>query len=510
MDLFNSSDFSTHVKKLMEIHHVPGLAIALVQNETIASAGYGLASIDPPKPCTADTLFDVGSCSKSMTAASVGLLVDDNVNHPEVQWKAIMSRLLPGDFVMPGDGYTENVTVEDILSHRTGMPGHDDTLMSIRAEQPDDAESVTRNLRNLPIVSPLRSKFIYNNIMYTVASYLVEKKSGLAFSDFLQRHFFQPLGMISTNLQPELARAKGLDERMALGYRWDEVCKKYYVFRITDAPEEQGATSIISSVNDYIRYVKALMNHEGPITESISKGLVESRSFEDPNAEQVGHLTSPAVYGAGLEVFYYRGYMVVNHDGKVPGFGSRHFFMPYLKFGGALFGNGDGGEVVASILARELIDAALKVPETERPDWSKIEFALEPYDYEVDNSEDLRQELCPGIKEVQLQKMPLSAYVGEYWNPGYRGMTVQVRNDKLFVDASDRSSWFTATFEHVCDQTKYLVYVSEGQTGSSSPSAFKAEFKVENDKVIKMGLHLEENLDELIWFDRVGRIEKVF
>ena len=105
----------------MNQHHVPGLTIAVVQNDQIASAGYGKACLEPPLPCTADTLFDIASSAKSLTAASVGLLVDDNKDYPEVRYDARVSSLLPDDFVMPGFGYTEGVTVEDILSHRTGM-----------------------------------------------------------------------------------------------------------------------------------------------------------------------------------------------------------------------------------------------------------------------------------------------------------------------------------------------------------------------------------------------------
>ncbi len=122
MDYLQSLEFPSHVQELMKKHHVPGLAVAVIQGDRTFSAGYGLASLDPPKPCTADTLFDIASSSKSMTAASVGLLVRDNDRYPDVQYEATMSSLLPGDFVMPGQGYTEGVTVEDVLSHRTGMP----------------------------------------------------------------------------------------------------------------------------------------------------------------------------------------------------------------------------------------------------------------------------------------------------------------------------------------------------------------------------------------------------
>ena len=105
----------------MKLHHVPGLAIAIVKDGVIASKGYGMASLNPPAPCTADTLFDIASASKSLTAASVGLLVNDDEKYPDVQYEATMSSLLPDDFVMPDDGYTKTVTVEDILSHRSGM-----------------------------------------------------------------------------------------------------------------------------------------------------------------------------------------------------------------------------------------------------------------------------------------------------------------------------------------------------------------------------------------------------
>lgn len=123
MDYFKSEVFAALAQELMRQNHVPGLAIAVVQGDDIASAGYGKASLEPPKACTADTLFDIASSSKSITAAAVGLLVDDDENHPEVRHDALMSDLLPDDFVLSDSLYTKQVTVEDILSHRSGIPG---------------------------------------------------------------------------------------------------------------------------------------------------------------------------------------------------------------------------------------------------------------------------------------------------------------------------------------------------------------------------------------------------
>lgn len=105
----------------METYHLPGLGISICQNDTITSTGFGVASRQSQQAATADTLYDIASSSKSLTAASVALLVEDNENFPEVQWKAPLHELLPEDFVMPTPELTKRVTVEDVLSHRTGM-----------------------------------------------------------------------------------------------------------------------------------------------------------------------------------------------------------------------------------------------------------------------------------------------------------------------------------------------------------------------------------------------------
>ncbi len=66
--MLHNPTFRSHVKDLLEKNHVPGIAIALVKNDKIASTGFGKASLKPPKECTPDTLFNIASASKSLTA----------------------------------------------------------------------------------------------------------------------------------------------------------------------------------------------------------------------------------------------------------------------------------------------------------------------------------------------------------------------------------------------------------------------------------------------------------
>ncbi|KAH6962546.1 beta-lactamase/transpeptidase-like protein [Ilyonectria sp. MPI-CAGE-AT-0026] len=189
---------------------------------------FGKASLAPPKDSTPDTLFPVGSASKSLREASVALL-----------------SLLPDDFVMPGENHSD-VTVEDVLSRWTGMTP---------AAQPDDARSITRNLPNLSVAAPNRTEFIYSKMAYTVTTHLVESVSKLSFSDFLENHLVQPLN----NDAGEYREIPCYD-----------------------------AAGIISSASDYIKWVNAIIKRQGPITEGVFEGFIEGRILQDLSGEDTG------------------------------------------------------------------------------------------------------------------------------------------------------------------------------------------------------------------------------
>jgi hypothetical protein len=395
--------------------------------------------------------------------------------------------------------------------------------MGVRAAQPDSPKSITRNLRNLPVAAPLRAKYLYNNMMYTVATHLIETKTQQNFSDFLSDRLFRPLNMQSTNLQPEGARAKGLGERIATGYHWDKDTETYHGFQSPDSPEGQGAGSIITSVNDFIKWIKALLHREDPINEKVYQGLTRMRSFPNPDARRLKPHTSPAIYAAGLEIYYYRGQMVVGHDGVISGFASRFFFLPDAKFGAIIAGNSEGAGAVGKILVRDLIDEVLKVPEAERSYRRKTQTAQRAASDNLigdaenslrDQSKRQRKERKKNRakedrktqrthdKDSEPQETPLSAYTGRYWHPGYHTLTVQVKEDKLFIDATDRSMGFTLTFEHVGEQTKYIAHLSDYWEGGDD--LVQAQFTFTDGAAVRLGLQLEVALKEMIWFERSG------
>lgn len=116
------------IDDLMKEHHIPGLSIAVVDGESTKTKSYGFARL-PDEKVTPSTLFNAASMTKAQIAACVSILVDDL---PDIDWTLPVSHLLREDFVLPDSYYTEHVTLEDILSHRSGMPEYIDLCFLIQ------------------------------------------------------------------------------------------------------------------------------------------------------------------------------------------------------------------------------------------------------------------------------------------------------------------------------------------------------------------------------------------
>ncbi|PNP83979.1 hypothetical protein FNYG_02667 [Fusarium nygamai] len=521
MDLFDSPNFSDRVEALMQRNRVPGLSVAVVDGDQVKSTGYGFASITSQEPCTADTLFDIASSSKSLTAAAIALLVED-ADFPEVQYDSIMSGLLPDDFVMSNGLHTNTVTVDDLLGHHTGMPGHDDSYMGIRAAEPDNARSITRNLRNLAVAAPPRTHYIYCNMMYTVLTYLIEVKTGQAFSKFLQERIFDRLDMASSSLQPESAKARGHSHRLAKGHIWDKKSASYREFDAVNCPEGQGAGSGISSANDFIKFLKVLIDRNGPISEDVYQGLTRPRSERCANHRQRKTGIDRILYTAGMDLYWQGGHAVFGHSGDITGFGSRFVFLPNLKFGAVVVGNSSGTNSVAAQLFRDFIDTVIKSYTGPQPlsAISNIDVQMSPPEGREKPKSESRSHAggmaktnagrgkdqkgdtstIVGSSATLQRDVTIEEYAGDYWNPGYRNMKVEIRDNGLFIDATDRSMGFTARLKHKRDQYVYDAHVRDAfDTGDE---VLMTEFIIEDGKVVRMGMDLEPLVGDLIWFDK--------
>ncbi|KAK5113277.1 hypothetical protein LTR62_003614 [Meristemomyces frigidus] len=348
-----------------------------------------------------------------------------------------MSRLLPEDFVMDGEEYTNGVTVEDVLSHRSGLPAHDfsyfgstpitgpchpNNSVHLKPGAIDTPKSITRNLRNLPTNQPIRSKWQYCNLMFTVATHLVETLTQKPFAEGLQEWFFEPLGMTSTHLQPQAAIDAGLLEQMAVPYHFNEKTESYTPIPWLQSPEAQGAGSIYSSAADYAKYIRAIMMEEAMFHPKVRKGLTRPRIIENPEDEDeaLASWTSFTAYAAGWDVRWYRGHLIISHEGLNYGFGSVHFFLPRWRFGGVVVGNSEGANGLACVVMRELVDGVVVVEE--KVDWNQwvMDGVERGTEQERRGVGELRAAMIAGGEGDGVHTVALEEYVGEYWNDGTR------------------------------------------------------------------------------------------
>jgi CubicO group peptidase (beta-lactamase class C family) len=325
----------------------------------------------PDKRVTTETIFDLASTSKCTTAAAVALLVQDD-NYPDVKWTTAVSEILPDDFVLPNPYLTKEVTIEDILSHRSGIACHDESYLSVRSKNPDNARSLTRNLRNLEFVKPIRSAFIYCNIMYSVATLIVETVTGMSYAQFLREKLWNPLDMSNTfHDLPDISAHNAMD-RKATPYYFNRDETKHHSMPSYPQPEGYGAGCIFSSAGDYARFIRSLIRRTGPLTNETHESFTEPRSIYEFDEKYAIPNGSRPLYALGLVHETYRGATMISHSGSVPGFKALVTYLPAYDWGIVSFGNSDDADMLNEILRWSAVDDVLGVKDGDRTDWSSF------------------------------------------------------------------------------------------------------------------------------------------
>ena len=156
-----------YVTKSMADWKIPGLALAIVRNDSVILAkGYGVRTLGKPDRVDERTLFAIGSSSKAFTSLAVAMLVDQG----KVKWDDPATKYLPG-FQLYDPYVTREITVRDLLSHRSGLARRH---VVVRAQDlPRD--SILYHVRYLKPSWSLRSRFGYQNIMYLAAGQLAAR-----------------------------------------------------------------------------------------------------------------------------------------------------------------------------------------------------------------------------------------------------------------------------------------------------------------------------------------------
>jgi CubicO group peptidase (beta-lactamase class C family) len=181
------------IEGIRALWNVVGLSVAVVRyDELIYAQGFGARDHRNPVPVDADTLFQVGSIAKAFASASLGLLVEEG----RVRWDDPVVAHLP-QFRLSDPGLTQNVSIRDLLAHRTGISHGYYPYLGLLSLDEAIAE-----LRHLTPQGRFRDSFVYSNLMYAAAGKIAEMKSGKTWHEFMRERLLRPLGMHRSGTSP--------------------------------------------------------------------------------------------------------------------------------------------------------------------------------------------------------------------------------------------------------------------------------------------------------------------
>jgi CubicO group peptidase (beta-lactamase class C family) len=408
----------------------PGFAVAIVEkNKVVYAKGFGYRDYENKIPVTPNTLFAIGSCTKAFTSSLLGLLRNEN----KVDIDRSPRIYLP-ELKFFNNEMDNSITIRDMMCHRTGLPRHDFSWYYFPT---DSRDSLMRRIQFQEPSAGIREKYQYNNFMFMLQGLIVEKVTGKTWDDNVLERFFKPLGMSGSNLSIE-SFEKSDDAAIGYKLRNDSIFEKvdYYHIRAMSP-----AGSINSSVNDMAKWVITWINggkFEGKeiipasyVSEAISSQMVASAAL--PSIEHPDLYLSN--YGFGWLLSSYRGHYQVQHGGAIDGFSALTCFFPSDSIGIIVLVNQDGS-IIPSLVRNIVADHMLKLTVI---DWNKS--------FKTDRVKALKSKKETDSKAVSNMKpgtvpsQKLSAYAGNYFNPGYGTIKIVLDRDSLFSILPLKKIW---------------------------------------------------------------------
>ena len=441
------SELAQRVESLRQRFGSPGAAVAIVENgRTTFAQGFGVTDLANRRTVNADTNFFTGSTGKAFTAAALAVLVDQG----KLRWDDRVIDHMP-DFRMYDPWVTREMTVRDLLAHRSGLGlGAGDLLFVPRSNLSRD--EVMRRLRHIRPATSFRSAYAYDNILYMVAGRLIEQVSGLSWEQFMRRNLLRPAGMERTTVDAEGRRAdrnharpharvngpiRGLGDMEPLGPEAE----------IAQVAAPAGGLAV--SANDMTRW----------LTLQLARGALPEgrRLFSE---EQSRQMWNPVVlmpitqvpeslqayrplfntYALGWNVRDYRGERIVMHSGGVYGSLAMVVLIPQRNVGFYIAVNSEESAMLHG-LTWELVDHYLGQPRNEWPDRFNAFF--------TSRLEQAAAALAaPAAQPARVgPSLPLARYTGRYQDPWFGTIDISEQGGRLHVRFPHWPG-LTATLDH--------------------------------------------------------------
>ena len=455
-------------ERLMKDWGVPGLALAVVDHgEVVLAKGYGFRDVERQLPVTAQTMFAIGSISKSFTVSVLNTLADEG----KLDWRRPVREYLPS-FRMYDPVATAEMTTMDLVTHRSGLPRHDALWYATEFTR----KELFDKLRYLQPNRPFRETYQYQNLMFMTAGYLAGELAGDSWENLVRKRVFQPLGMSSSNFSVNESQ-KSPNHALPYGKTKDEV--KRIPFHVID--EIGPAGSINSTVEDMARYVKMHLSRGKPVMSEKSWIAMTSPQMAMPGARSQAEIGDNA-YGMGLSLTTYRGHKLVSHGGGIDGFSALLSFLPDDQMGLIILTNLNGNPAPGP-LSFSVFDALLGLPPI---DWAARQKAA------ANRPPGSRTEIAK-VAGTQ-PSHALADYAGEFVHPGYGRIRVEAGPNGLRVQ-------FHGT---AADLTHFHYDVFEGRLRMTGDAPVKFLFRSGlSGKIDTIEAPLEPQVDNIV-FTRVA------
>jgi CubicO group peptidase (beta-lactamase class C family) len=428
-------NFERRVEAVRTEIGVPGMAIAIVENGKITFArGFGVKQLGKTDPVDADTIFPTGSTGKALTVAALATLVDAG----KIGWDDKVIDRLPG-FEMYDPWVTREITIRDLLVHRSGLGLGAGDLMFVPRTNLTRAESV-RRLRYIKPATSFRSGYAYDNVLYMVAGQLIEAVTGDPWEKYIVEHVLKPAGMLHATagseerfqnpnrVQPHARMDGGLR-----GAGHQEVLNERDELGRTAAP----AGGLAISANDLARWL-IIQLRKGELPEHNGRLFSEAahtQMWTPVTLEPIQPLPDTLktlqpmfnTYALGWDVQDYRGAKLISHGGAVFGVQTVVALLPEKNVGFSIEINSEDGEAILGLMY-ELLDHYLGLPRT---DWTERFRAFK------------QQRIAGGLAALKEKtakpaqvgpSLPVASYTGTYADPWYGNIEVTAADGKLHID----------------------------------------------------------------------------
>lgn len=292
-------------QKQVDDHVVPGLSISIVHGDKVVySKGFGVREVNKPEKVNADTVFQLASVSKCITSTVVAALVGEG----KVSWDSRINDLDPG-FELQDAWVSRQLTIRDLLAHRSGLPEHaGDLLEDIGYPR----AHVLHQLRYQKPGSSFRSKWKYTNFGYTEGALAAAKAVDSDWDNLASAKLFKPLGMNSTSTR--FADFMNSPDK-AFGHI---LVKGAWVHGPQREPDAQSpAGGVASSANDMAKWLR-LQVADGKFD---GRQVIDAKALAETHHPQIFTQFNlgnglPGFYGLGFNVSYdQHGMLQIGHSG---------------------------------------------------------------------------------------------------------------------------------------------------------------------------------------------------